>query len=201
MPHPAEADDRWLLPRIGAIAIRPLTGTGRDAQRGFCAQLSREDLRLYFCATIRVDAALCRRLLAIDPARDAVFAACGDDAGEPDGGARTGVDGAIFGIARLARVSPEEAEIALIVRSDRKRRGLGRALLGRLVTHARALGLSALTADLLYENHPASQFVSDAGFVGVGPVGVMRRVRLSLRAPSVHSGESIFNDTGHDLPN
>jgi acetyltransferase len=198
MPHPAEADDRWLLPRTGAIAIRPLTGTGRDAQRGFCAQLSREDLRLYFCATIRVDAALCRRLFAIDPARDTVFAACGEDEGEPDG--------AIFGIARLALVSPREAEIALIVRSDRKRRGLGRALLGRLVSHARALGLSALSADLLYENHPASQFVSDAGFVGVGPVGVMRRVRLSLRAPSVHSPpvhseESSFNDTGHDLAN
>jgi acetyltransferase len=161
-------DEHWLLPEIGAVTIRPLTDEDRVAYHRFGSQLSREDLRMRFGAAINFDAALCHRMLAIDPAREAVFAAyCQAGA-------------AILGVARLALVSPEEAEIALIVRSDCKRRGLGRALLSRLVGHARARGLPALCGDILYENYPAAQFIKAAGFVSVGPVGLMRRVRLAL---------------------
>jgi acetyltransferase len=161
-------DEHRLLPEIGAITIRPLTDEDRVAYHRFCSQLSREDLRLRFGAAINIGAALCPRQLATDPAREAVFAAYCQE------------EDAILGVARLALVCPEEADIALIVRSDRKRRGLGRALLGRLVSHARARGLPALCGDVLYENYPAAQFAKAAGFVSVGPVGLMRHVRLAL---------------------
>ena len=161
------------VPGLGAITIRTLSPADRCAYYRFCAHLTREDLRLRFGGVMRFDGALARRLFAVDPARETVFAAHG---------ATSEADDAILGIARLVRVSAEEAEIAVIVRSDRKRRGLGRALLQRLIRHAATLGLKTLVGDILDENYPARQLVRAAGFVGEGPAGIMRRVRLTLPA-------------------
>jgi acetyltransferase len=177
----ADTGERWWLPDIGRVAIRPLSPADRCAYYRFCARLTREDLRLRFCGIMRFDAALARRLLAFDPAREAVFAAYA--------AAEDGAGDAILGIARLARVSQEEAEIALVVRSDRKRRGLGRVLLRRLIFHGAALGLRALSGDVLDENYPARLLVRNAGFVGVGPVGIMRHFRLAL--PGAQQGPSV----------
>jgi len=169
--EPAAVGVRLRPPPIAPMAIRPLLPADRCAYYRFCTQLNREDLRLRFAGVMRFNAALVRRLLAVDPTRDAVFAAHGATGSGSD---------EILGVARLVRISPEEAEIALIVRSDRKRRGLGRALLQRLISHGAALGLRALVGDVLDENYPARQLLGTAGFVGVGLAGTMRRVRLAL---------------------
>jgi acetyltransferase len=175
----ADTGERRWLPRIGRVAIRPLSPADRCAYYRFCARLTREDLRLRFAGVMRFDAALARRLFAYDPTREAVFAAYGDE--------EQGAGKAILGVARLARVSPEEAEIALVVRSDRKRRGLGRALLRRLIGHGAVLGLTALSGDVLDENYAARSLVREAGFVGIGPVGIMRHFQLALPASQTGS--------------
>ena len=76
--------------------------------------------------------------------------------------------GAIAGMASLALASAGMAETAVIVRSDLKRRGVGTALMGRLVRHARMCGLTRLMAMVLYENLPARRLVRRLGFRQIG---------------------------------
>jgi acetyltransferase len=142
----------------------------RAAYCAFAQRLNLNDLRLRFAGPFKVDdARLATRFLDIDHVREEAFAAF--DA-----------SGAILGVARMVRISPAEADIALIVRSDRKRLGIGRLLLGRLIRHARQLGLSALVGDVLYENHAMRALAAQSGFRAVGAPGILLGIRLDLAA-------------------
>jgi acetyltransferase len=60
----------------------------------------------------------------------------------------------VIGVARFARASVEdtEAEVAIVVRDDFQRKGVGRYLLNILAEKARALGLSHFSGWVLAEN-------------------------------------------------
>ncbi|MBQ1032959.1 GNAT family N-acetyltransferase [Micromonospora sp. C97] len=66
------------------------------------------------------------------------------------------VDGAAESVVAMANLLGEgdEAEVALLVRDDWQRRGLGTALLRRLVRHADAAGYAALVLHVQAENAP-----------------------------------------------
>lgn len=68
----------------------------------------------------------------------------------------TGADGAPESVVALANLLGEgdEAEVALLVRDDWQRRGLGSALLRRLARHADAAGYAALVLHVQAENTP-----------------------------------------------
>jgi GNAT superfamily N-acetyltransferase len=72
--------------------------------------------------------------------------------------------GAVCGVVHLVRVSPTRAEIALIVRSDRVRRGIGEKLLCSALARASRQGLAALDAFVLYENIPMLRLARKVGF-------------------------------------
>ena len=139
-----------------------------DAIRHFISRLEAEDLRLRFGGGAPLDepAALRRRLGLGDP-RSAVLLSL--DAA-----------GAIAGMASLALASDDMAETAVIVRSDLKHRGVGTALMGRLVRQARVSGLSRLMALVLYENIPARRLVRRLGFRQVGPLEAQLQFQLDL---------------------
>jgi acetyltransferase len=163
----AVPEERWLLPKLGMTIIRPLSFADRRAFRLFGARLTPDDLRLRFAGPIRMDASLCRRLLDIDHDREEAYAAFAED-------------GAMLGVGRIVRSAPDEAEIALIVRSDRKRRGLGAALMRRLIRHGKTLHLAALCGDVLTENYPARRLAKSFGFAFVGALGITHQIRLAL---------------------
>ncbi len=73
-------------------------------------------------------------------------------------------DGAICGIVNLVRLSPKHAEIALIVRSDRARQGIGERLLRAALARAAERGLGRLEALVLYENTPMLRLARKVGF-------------------------------------
>ena len=129
-----------------------------DAISYFLGRLEAEDLRLRFGGgrPPGEPAALRRRLGLGDP-RSAVLLSL-DTAG------------AIAGMA----------ETAVIVRSDLKRRGVGTALMGRLVRHARMCGLTRLMAMVLYENLPARRLVRRLGFRQIGPLDMDLHFQLDL---------------------
>jgi acetyltransferase len=154
--------------------IRPLSLADCPAFRAFAARLLPEDLRRRFGGPVRLDGGLCARFLDVDRNREEAFAAF--DRG-----------GAIVGVARMVRVAAAEAEIALIVRSDLKRRGIGRALIGRLIRQGLALGLAALRGDVLRENHAMLRLARATGFRFGGAGGLMVEVRLEL-APARLAG-------------
>jgi acetyltransferase len=61
----------------------------------------------------------------------------------------------VIAVAELIRDehSPRLPELAVVVRDDHQGQGLGRALVERLVEHARSCGIDSIRADLLAENH------------------------------------------------
>jgi acetyltransferase len=156
------------LPEVGALEIRPPLPADHAAYCAFAARLGREDLRLRFAGLVKLDCdALRAQLLAIDHTQHealAVFAG-----------------GEMLAIAHLVRTAPATAELALIVRSDLKRRGLGRVLLARLILHACELGLRTLTAQILAENLPMQRLAREAGFRATGRNGFLIDMAKDLR--------------------
>ncbi len=70
-----------------------------------------------------------------------------------------------LGVARLARQADnEDAEFAVLVRSDQQRRGLGRLLMQALMAHAAARGTQRLVGHVLRDNAPMLQLLTTLGF-------------------------------------
>jgi acetyltransferase len=138
--------------------IRPLRGEDAAAYIRFAHRLAPEDVRLRFGRIVRWSDDCARRLLD-----DGVAYAAFDCRGE------------VLGVARLV-----EGEVALMVRSDLKRHGIGRALLARLVDHAMAAGMTELSGHFLAENRPALALAHRAGFRLEGNFGSLVELRLCL---------------------
>lgn len=92
-------------------------------------------------------------------------------------------DGRTLGFLRLDVGPDRSAELTLIVHPERRRTGLGMALLDHALRRARATGLSRLLAVVEAENHGAQCFFQQAGFEAVATSnGHVRLSRLVHRA-------------------
>ncbi|RZU74241.1 L-amino acid N-acyltransferase YncA [Micromonospora kangleipakensis] len=78
---------------------------------------------------------------------------------------RSGFGGAAESVVAMANLLAEgdEAEVALLVRDDWQRRGIGTALLHRLVGHAERAGYAALVLHVLAENAPMLRTLARLG--------------------------------------
>jgi acetyltransferase len=94
----------------------------------------------------------------------------------------------IVGEARYAPSldRPDAVEIAFAVADDWQRRGLGAALVARLIAHARAAGAARMHGDVLQENAPALRLLRRFGFAARRhPDGAwLARMELELLTPS-----------------
>jgi acetyltransferase len=95
---------------------------------------------------------------------------------------REGGDEAIVADARYVRDASDDgvAEFAIAVADEWQGRGLGRALLARLVDQARRQGLRRLLGDVLHENRRMMALVREAGGRFVGVPGDARLTRAVL---------------------
>ncbi len=91
----------------------------------------------------------------LDPRREAAVVAVTEEDGEER----------IVGVARFARVRPEdvEAETAIVVRDDYQGSGLGTYLLRRLIPLAHEMGIQAFCAWVLTENVAIMRIIKNAG--------------------------------------
>jgi acetyltransferase len=81
------------------------------------------------------------------------------------------------------------AEFAILVRSDMKRRGLGRALLQKMIDYCRASGVSVLIGQILAENEAMITLARACGMeVEETPGASIAVAHLDLRATG--SGEA-----------
>jgi GNAT superfamily N-acetyltransferase len=144
-PPARRARTRTVALRDGAsIQIRPIRPEDREGLAAGFARLSAESrYRRFFTGTaqltdrdldylVHVDHRDHEALLAIDPA------------------SRDGV-----GVARYVRTGPDTAEPAVVVADDWQGRGVGEALLRRLVERARAEGIRRFEAPVLAGNTDA----------------------------------------------
>ncbi|RJF88798.1 GNAT family N-acetyltransferase [Oleomonas cavernae] len=144
-----EAGDRYI--------IRPIRPEDeRSLIAGFGA-VSPEHTRLRFFAPMKeLSHAFAAKLTQIDYDREMAFVLVGDG---PPGEAEW------FGTGRLvADADGERAEYAILVRSDRIGRGLGRFLMERLITYGRERGLTEIYGEVLRENRTMLTLAAELGF-------------------------------------
>jgi len=86
----------------------------------------------------------------------------------------------IVGVANLVHLDRHIAEIALIVRSDRQRRGIGRQLLAQALRWAGDQGFSHLLGYVLRENQRMRALARTMGFRSVGTDGLLIEMRCPI---------------------
>ena len=164
-------DERQRAGETGVVVLSAPLGAGAwDMIRAFIAKTSPDDLRLRFGQPL-------------DFRNDATLKRCFDIDGET-GEMLLALDegGAIAGILHRVRVSPCEAEIALIVRSDCKRQGVGKRLLRAALRRAATQRLPKLRAMILRENIPMLRLARKFGLLPQRAAGLSVEVEFDLAA-------------------
>ena len=152
------------------IRIEPLRRGDRSAVTGLFARLSPESRLRRFLSP---KSSLSDRELALLT-----------DVGRAERAAMTAVDvrdGSVLGIARYVEHDgrPGVADTAVAVADEMQRRGIGTALMLRLIACARSNGVHLLTATTLWENRPARALMRRTGFEARGSSGP--EIELALR--------------------
>lgn len=168
---PCAAAGTEALPDGTVIRIEPLRRGDRCAVTELFARLTPES-RL-------------RRFLSPKPSlsdREVTFLA---DVGRIERSAMAAIDprdGSIIGIARYVEHHdrPGVADTAIAVADAVHRRGIGTALMNRLIACARANGFHLLTATTLWENRPARALMRATGFQARGSSGAEIELALEL---------------------
>ncbi|MEM8819116.1 MAG: bifunctional acetate--CoA ligase family protein/GNAT family N-acetyltransferase [Pseudomonadota bacterium] len=159
-PYPAELEGSLALRDGTAVFCRPVKPEDAPRFAEFFRRATPEDLRLRFFSRLKeVPAAMIARLTQIDYARAIAFVAF-EATGEP-------LDdrGEMLGVGRLAGdATGERAEFSVMVRSDLKGRGLGRALMERLIEHGRAEGIATIWGEILTDNTGMLTLATKLGF-------------------------------------
>lgn len=151
-PYPAHLAHDITLLDGAVIHLRPIRPEDETALITLGERTEAEHMRLRFHGPMKgLSHALAARLSQIDYDREMALIAL-----EPDG--------AIAGVVRIA-FDPnfETGEYAIIVRSDRQGRGLGRALMREALAHARSRGVPALWGDVLEENRKMIELARELG--------------------------------------
>jgi acetyltransferase len=145
--------------RDGAVvSVRPLRPADRERFRGIVERVSVETLTNRFLGP--------RRPLTEDDMTELLDVGHGGK----EALAVLDTEGSIIAIGRLAPVRDKTGacEVALVVADDWQKRGVGTALLERLVAVATALGYADVQATTLLSNRPISKVLSRVGFRSSG---------------------------------
>mgnify|MGYP000424249853 CR=1 FL=1 len=175
-PYPRELEETlaWHGRTLTIRAIRPEDGAAHTA---FFRELAPDDLHYpLFIRVNEMQPSQLARFTQIDYDREMAFIAT---ALTPEGQAQT------LGVARVV-ADPDNvmARCTLVVRSDLKRRGLGRLLMNKLIAYCRMRGTGEIVADTLSQNVAAISLVRELGFQVSGTDnGQTVRLRLVLTPP------------------
>lgn len=156
-PYPKELEEMVTLRDGRQMFTRPIRPEDQPAHERFISRLSPEDIRSRFLSTIhQLEPSQMARLTQIDYDREMAFIAVADG---PDGESET------VGVVRaMAESDGLKAEFAIVVRSDAKARGLGYALMHRIIRYCRQRGTQELVGEVLAENHPMLELAEELGF-------------------------------------
>ena len=185
IPPPAdrsEVESAWHNGDAGngrtIVLTHPLSEHAWAMIRAFVGKTDREDLRLRFGQSLDfADAATLKRFFDIGGSAGELVCML-DEAGD------------ISGILHRVLTSPCEAEIALIVRSDVKRTGIGEKLLRTALSQAAEQRLQTLRALVLRENAAMLRLARKIGFMACKPAGFSVEVELDLRQDPGRDGIS-----------
>lgn len=155
-PYPRELEEMVSLRDGRQVFVRPIRPEDQAAHERFIASLSEDDLHSRFFASIRkLEPSQMARLTQIDYDREMAFIAIanGDRSGETIGVVRA-----------VADPDNQRAEMAVVVRSDMKARGLGFALMQKIIRYCQARGTGELVGETLSSNQPMLTLAAELGF-------------------------------------
>jgi acetyltransferase len=150
-PYPVELESD-VEHRGQRLHIRPIRPEDEELLNTFTRHLTAEDIRMRFFGPLReLSHEMAARLTQIDYDREMAFLL---------------LDGReLLGVGRLAADPDfEQAEFALIVASDRQRRGYGALLLGHVLDYARGRRIKRVVGYVLRENHRMLDLTERLGF-------------------------------------
>ncbi len=150
-PYPVELETT-IEHRGETLRLRPIRPQDEGMLSAFARHLSREDIRLRFFGPIReLTHEMAARLTQIDYDREMAFLL---------------LDGEeLLGVGRLAaEPNFEQAEFALVVASERQRRGYGELLLRHVIDYARSRGIKQIFGHVLRENRKMLSLTERLGF-------------------------------------
>jgi acetyltransferase len=154
-PYPVELESE-LEHRGERLRVRPIRPDDEALLQRFVRHVSAEDIRLRFFGPLReLTHEMAARLSQIDYDREMAFLLLD---GPRD-------DEELLGVGRLA-ADPgfEQAEFALLVASDRQRRGYGELLLRHVLAYARKRGIKRVVGHILRENRRMIDLSKRLGF-------------------------------------
>jgi acetyltransferase len=153
LPYPVELEGTW---RGGGetLLIRPIRPEDAEAHGAFFQRLSPDDIRFRFFSPMRaLSAEQMARMTQVDYQREIAFIAVREASGET------------VGVARLVReLDDSTGEFAIIIQPDMKGKGVGAALMHRLIAWGRAQGMREIIGQVLADNAPMLAFVRHLGF-------------------------------------
>lgn len=156
-PYPQELEEKAVLADGRPIFLRPIRPEDEPNHHILVSRLTPEDVRLRFFGLVHeLPHTEMARLTQIDYDREMAFIATATD---PDGKPET------LGVVRtVTDPDNEQAEFAIVVRSDVKGSGLGRILLEKMVAYCRSRRTRSIVGQVLRENHRMLTFVEGLGF-------------------------------------
>jgi acetyltransferase len=173
-PYPVELE-QWIEWDGQPLLLRPVKPEDGEAHIAFFAALDPEDVRLRMFTGMReLQPAQLMRFTQIDYDREMAFIATRKRA---DGESET------LGVARaVSDPDNEQAEFAVVVRSDLKGRGLGPILMTRLIDYCRSHGTGELVGEVLAYNSRMLGMMTRFGFdITPMPGDGTMHLRLALR--------------------
>ncbi|MDB5947511.1 MAG: family N-acetyltransferase, partial [Ramlibacter sp.] len=161
------------------LLIRPVRPQDGEQLKAFYAAASATDMRLrFFLSRREVPLSEVARFSQIDYDREMAFVAL-SPAADPDSGRI---------VAEVRAVCDPDnvgAEFAVQVASSFQGRGLGLALMNKMVRYLRERGVSEITGECLPENSAMAALARRVGFVvAAGTPGDILSLRLALRGDS-----------------
>jgi acetyltransferase len=173
-PYPVELE-QWIEWEGQPLLLRPIKPEDGQAHIAFFAALDPEDVRYRMFTGVReLQPAQLMRFTQIDYDREMAFIATRR---RPDGESET------LGVARaVADPDNQQAEFAVVVRSDLKGKGLGPILMTRLIDYCRRRGTGELVGEALAHNSRMLKMMNRLGFdlKSIPGEGLMR-LHLALR--------------------
>lgn len=152
-PYPPEFVKELILTDGSAVTLRPIRPEDEPGLVDMVHRSDAQDVRLRFLGSVKdFPHLMAARLSQIDYDREMALVA------ESNSGEITGV------VRIIADPDNEEAEYAIMVRSDMKGRGLGYRLMNEILDHAQQRGLKRVFGDVMRENGPMLHMAEDLGF-------------------------------------
>jgi acetyltransferase len=173
-PYPKALEETFTLPDGQRIFVRPLRPDDAPGLRAGFKRLDPEDVRMRFFSHMReMSPTMAARLTQLDYNREMALAAF--PAEGPD---RSGL-----GVVRLiADPDNQRAEFAITIRSQDKGRGLGRALMERIMDYAAKRGIGEIWGDVLADNGRMLALCDELGFERAGAEDGIVHMRRRLAA-------------------